>query len=197
MYQNLTMAMQSVLGVVKMFMRLVLLKPTDNTDESEKALVGNTILVAQPSPEMIAAELPPTEAEQAQYFNVVYGAGASEHAASKLNKKKALTIDRKQYLECARIRAECCPLFADMHINAIEAEKRLPSLVYPTESCEERWRWSRCSILNPGSVDPQRTERLSVQTGSRPRQMMWSPTPTRHIRMKPAQILGAAEHRMH
>ena len=65
MYQNLTMAMQSVLGVVKMFMRLVLLKPTDNTDESEKALVGNTILVAQPSPEMIAAELPPTEAEQA------------------------------------------------------------------------------------------------------------------------------------
>ena len=114
-----------------MFMRLVLLKPTDNTDESEKALVGNTILVAQPSPEMIAAELPPTEAEQAQYFNVVYGAGASEHASIKLNKKKALTIDRKQYLECARIRAERCPLFADMHINAIEAERRLPESGVP------------------------------------------------------------------
>ena len=51
-------------------------------------LVGNTIPVAQPSPEMIAAELPPTESEQVSYFNVVYGGGASEHAASKLNKKE-------------------------------------------------------------------------------------------------------------
>ena len=71
-----------------MLMRLVLLKPTDNSDDSEKALVGNTILVAQPSPEMIAAELPPTESEQVSYFNVVYGGGDSEHAASKLNKKE-------------------------------------------------------------------------------------------------------------
>ena len=102
-YQNLTMAQKSLLGLVKLIMRLVLLKPTDNTDESEKALVGNTILVAQPSPKMIAAELPPTEAEQTSYFNVVYGAGASEHASSKLGKKKALTIDRAEYLECARI----------------------------------------------------------------------------------------------
>ena len=82
------MAMKSLLGLVKLIMRMVLLKPTDNTDESEKALVGNTILVAQPSPAMIAAELPPTEAEQADYFNVVYGAGASEHASSKLGKKE-------------------------------------------------------------------------------------------------------------
>ena len=69
-------------------MRLVLLKPTDNTDDSEKALVGNTILVAMPSPEMITAELPPTESAQASYFNVVYGAGAAQHAAGKLNKTR-------------------------------------------------------------------------------------------------------------
>ena len=87
MYQNLSMATQNLLGLGKFIMRLVLLKPTDNTDESEKALVGNTILVAQPSPEMIAAELPPTDAEQAAYFNVVYGAGASEHVSSKLKRK--------------------------------------------------------------------------------------------------------------
>ena len=125
-YQNLSMAMKSLLGLVKLIMRMVLLKPTDNTEESEKALVGNTILVAQPSPAMIAAELPPTEAEQATYFNVVYGAGASEHASSKLNKKKALTIERQEYLECARIRAERCPLFADHIINVAEADNRLP-----------------------------------------------------------------------
>ena len=67
-YQNLTVAQKSLLGLVKLIMRMVLLKPTDNTDESEKALVGNKILVAQPSSEMIAAELPPTEAEQASYL---------------------------------------------------------------------------------------------------------------------------------
>ena len=75
-----------------------MLKPTDSTDESENTLVGNTILVAQPSPEMIAAELPPTEAEQTSYFHVVYGAGTSEHASSKLSKKRALAMDRQSNL---------------------------------------------------------------------------------------------------
>ena len=69
-FQNLSMAQKSLLSLVKLIMRMALLKPTDNTDESEKALVGNTILVAQPSPAMIAAELPPTETEQEAYFNV-------------------------------------------------------------------------------------------------------------------------------
>ena len=67
-----------------------------------------------------------TEAAQASYFNVVHGAGASEHASSKLGKKKALTIDRQEYLECVRIRAERCPLFADHKINVAEANNRLP-----------------------------------------------------------------------
>ena len=81
------MATKSFLCLVKLIMRMVLLKPTDNTDESEKALVGNTILVAQPSPGMIAAELPPTQAEQASYFNDVYEAGTLKHASGKLDKK--------------------------------------------------------------------------------------------------------------
>ena len=85
--------MKSILGLGKLIRRMVLLKAMDNTDDSEKAMVGNTILVAQPSPEMIAAELPPTEAVQTKYFNVVYAAGAAEHGSNNLSKKKALTID--------------------------------------------------------------------------------------------------------
>ena len=96
-YQNLTMAMKSILGLGKLICRMVLLKPMDNTDDSEKALVGNTILVAQPSPEIIAAELPPTETEQTKYFNVVYAAGAAEHGSSNLSKKKALTVPSSRY----------------------------------------------------------------------------------------------------
>ena len=76
------MACKSLLGLGKLNMRMVLLKPTDNTDAAEKAIVGNTILVAQPSPDIIASELPPTKEQQAQYFNVVYATGASEHGSN-------------------------------------------------------------------------------------------------------------------
>ena len=65
------MVCKSILGLGILNKRMVLLKPTDKTDESEKAIVGNTILVAKPSPELIAAELPPTESEQTQYFNTI------------------------------------------------------------------------------------------------------------------------------
>merc|ERR1712020_162621 len=44
-YQNLPMAAKTLLGRGKLIARTVLLKPMDSTDDSEKALVGNTILV--------------------------------------------------------------------------------------------------------------------------------------------------------
>ena len=112
-------------------MRMVLLKPNDNTDESEKAIVGNTILVAQPSPQLIAAQLPPTEAEQALYFNVVYGTDRAVQGSNKLAKKKALIVDQKEYLERATLRSERCPLFADVPINTDAAQERLPETGVP------------------------------------------------------------------
>ena len=74
-YQNLNMSTRTLLGLGRSVMRMVLLKPHDDSDATEKALVGNTILAAQPAPKLIAAQLPPTEAEQASYFNVIYGCG--------------------------------------------------------------------------------------------------------------------------
>ena len=112
-------------------MRMVLLKPNDNTDESEKALVGNTILVAQPSPQLIAAQLPPTATEQASYFNVMYGSGTAEQDSGKLGRKKALIVDREEYLECARIRSERCPLFAAVPISTDAAQEHLPTVGVP------------------------------------------------------------------
>ena len=47
-YQNLSIDTQSLLGLGKLIARMVLLKPRDDTDDCERALVGNTILVAQP-----------------------------------------------------------------------------------------------------------------------------------------------------
>ena len=92
------MATTSLLGLGNIFMRMVMVKPTDNTDESEKAFVGNAILVAQPTPETIASELQPTEAEQSSYFNGMYGSSSNQ---AMLGNSKALTIDRQEYLEIA------------------------------------------------------------------------------------------------
>ena len=125
------MATKQLLGKGKLITRMVLLKPIDSTDENEKAIVGNTILVAQPSPELIAAELPPTEAEQSQYFNVLYASGAAEHGSSFLRRKRALTIDRQEYLECAQIRKDRCPLFTDTTINDGAAAERFPEAGVP------------------------------------------------------------------
>ena len=122
LYKDLTMATRTLLGLGRAIMRLVLLKPRDKTDEVEKGLVGNTILVAQPAPQQIIATLPPSEAEQVSYFNVVYNTGREE-----LQKKAALTANRAQYLACARIRAERCPLFETISIDEAKAEAHLPA----------------------------------------------------------------------
>ena len=50
------MAIRSFQGLGKLIMRMVLLKPQNDEDESEIAIVGN---IAQSSPQLIAAQLPP------------------------------------------------------------------------------------------------------------------------------------------
>ena len=83
------MATRTLLGLGRAVMRLVLLKPRDKTDEAEKGFVGNTILVAQPTPQQIALTLPLSEEEQVSYFHVVYSSGREE-----LAKKAALRVNR-------------------------------------------------------------------------------------------------------
>ena len=87
--------------------------------------------MAQPLPEMITAEPPPTEIDQTKYFNVVYAVGSAEHGSSNLSEKKALTVDRQEYLRCAQIRKQVCPLFADKPINIVAAGQRLPETGVP------------------------------------------------------------------
>lgn len=120
------MATRTLLGLGRAVMRLVLLKPRDKTDEAEKGLVGNTILVAQPAPLQIISTLPPSEAEQVSYFNVVYNTGRDE-----LSKKAALSVNRALYLECARVRAARCSVFASVVIDEAKAQAHLPEQGVP------------------------------------------------------------------
>ena len=125
MYQHLSTATEDLLGLGKLISRMVLLKPSDGTEESELAMVGNQIMVAMPRPEVIAEALPPTEAQQASYFNVLYGAGGAENAENKFSAKKALVVNRDEYLECARLRQSRCPLFSKVPISSQRASEQL------------------------------------------------------------------------
>ena len=120
LYKDLSLATRSFLGIGRLLMRLVLLKPKGQADETEKALVGNTILVSQATPQQVCSELPPSPAEQADYFNVVYS-GAPE----RVSKENAFRVDRAQYMECVRLRAERCPLFASFPVNEAKAKDAL------------------------------------------------------------------------
>ena len=116
-FKGLSLATRSFLGIGRMLMRLILLKPKGQADETEKALVGNTILVSQANPQQICSALPPSAEEQAEYFNVVYS-GASERVTT----EKAFRVDRAQYMECVRLRAQRCPLFAQYPVDGSKAQ---------------------------------------------------------------------------
>ena len=65
--------------------------------------------------------------------NTLYAGGAAEHGSrTPLGRKKALLVNREEYLECAQIRKERCPLFADTRINIDDAGARLPATGVPS-----------------------------------------------------------------
>ena len=63
LYDDLSIAMQALLGLAIMVCRLIVLRYSENMDDQEKGLVGNTILLAQPPSEEIIQKLPPPDAE--------------------------------------------------------------------------------------------------------------------------------------
>ena len=54
------------------------------------------------------------------YCNTTYGCKASA-----MNEKKALHINRVEYLECARLRTQRCPFFANVEVDEVRAQSDL------------------------------------------------------------------------
>ena len=88
--------------------------------------MGNTILVAQPAPELIAAELPPAEIQQSQNIDVLCAGGATEHCPTMLQKKEGIGHGQAMVFGLRAGPDRGCPLFAHTPINANAAEERLP-----------------------------------------------------------------------
>ena len=77
---GLNSGMRKLSGRGRCLARLLVLRHKATEEEEEKALVGNTIMLAQPRSSKILAELPPSEEEQLPFFNVVFSRSKSQIA---------------------------------------------------------------------------------------------------------------------
>ncbi len=90
------------------------------------AFTGNTILLAQPSAGTAIEELPPPIDALVDTVTIAFAKSAAH-----LERATYLTVDRRNYLACARLRQKVCPTFQHVRISEPLADTRLPALGVP------------------------------------------------------------------
>ena len=77
--------------------------------------MGNTILLAKPTPERLLEVLPPAEADVGRSISVCFNC---QHVTrAQVGAQKALAVDPDLYVRCARLRQEARPVFADISLG--------------------------------------------------------------------------------
>ena len=83
-----------------------------NPAEAGQGLMGNVILLAQPSTGEVQSVLPPAAAAMTDRLAVIFTTTLSE-----VKRAKPLQVSRSEYLECALLRQKLCYCFADTLIT--------------------------------------------------------------------------------
>ena len=78
----------------------------------ERALTGNTILLAQPTGDVPLLELPPPKDALTGTLNVIFTRSVDE-----LQLAHGAVVDRAKCTQLVTDRKECCPVFKDVKIN--------------------------------------------------------------------------------
>jgi hypothetical protein len=74
--------------------------------------LGNSILLAQPTPGQIAAVLPPSDEQMSDKMIVIFTTERSD-----VRRATHLVVARKLYVACAQLRREVCYAFADVELG--------------------------------------------------------------------------------
>ena len=104
LYCDLSIAMKSLLGLAIMVCRMIALRYSEHEEDQEKGFVGNTILLAQPSPEEVIQKLPPADAEVSKYLSVCFN--NKTMTKEDVCKHRALETDPQQYIKCIELRKQ-------------------------------------------------------------------------------------------
>ena len=161
LYRDLSIATESLLGLAIMVCRLIVLRYTDSPDEQEKGFVGNTILLAQPKPEEIMRALPPSEADISKYMSVCFNSDTVSRA--QLGSQKALTVDPAEYIRCARLRRQVCPVFADVTIDEERVCQQWPQPCVPPGIAEGAQAMDTLHTFTPNLDGPASMRAASCQ----------------------------------
>ena len=99
-FRDLSVAMRLLQGLGRPLLRLIALQYSENEEDQEKGLVGNTILLAQPKPQEVLAKLPPAADGINEYFSVVFNTSTgSAMSRDDVSKQKAFVVDREKYFK--------------------------------------------------------------------------------------------------
>ena len=147
LFYNLSIAMQSLLGLAIMVCRLIVLRYSEHSDDQEKGFVGNTILLTQPRPEEIMQKLPPPDAEISKYLSVCFN--NQTMTAADVGKHRALEIDTERYIRCAEYRKKVCPVFTGVEIDAEQVRTQWPERAVPTAITQSAIGMDTLHTFNP------------------------------------------------
>ena len=153
LYQGLSDAMRMLLGRGRPYYRKLILGHGDPTDK-QAALVGNSILLAQPTTGEIQATLPPPADSIGDRMVVIFTTSRGD-----VQKAKQLFVSREQYLQCARLRQAVCYAYADVKVDAERATILLPENGVPEVFVQEACHMSEARFFKP-NLDGPASERL-------------------------------------
>ena len=153
LYQGLSDAMRMLLGRGRPYYRKLILGHGDPTDK-QAALVGNSILLAQPSTGEIQDTLPPPADSIGDRMVVIFTTSRGD-----VKKAKQLFVSREQYLQCARLRQTVCYAYADVKVDEEMATILLPENGVPEVFVQEACHMSEARFFKP-NLDGPASERL-------------------------------------
>ena len=113
------------------------------------ALLGNTVLLAQPTTGAIQKQMPPPCETVADGLAVMFTTSRED-----VKKAKVLQVSRSQYLECANLRKNVCYAFCDARVDEQHANELLPEAGVPEMFVEEAVHMTRLIISRRPWMDP-------------------------------------------
>ena len=140
--------MQMLLSRGRPFFRKIVLGKGD-PDEVSGGLVGNTILLAQPTPGAIHKQMPPPAETFCDGLSVIFTTARED-----VSKAKPLYVSRRTYLECARLRQRVCYAFASAEISERAAEEALPEQGVPEIIIREAIHLQEARLFEPTMDGP-------------------------------------------
>ena len=130
-----------------MYRKMILGK--GNPSDSSAAIVGNHILLEQPTTGEIQAVLPPPPKQMSDRLSVLFTTSEQEVSSA-----KPLWVSRQKYLRCARLRQKVCYAFADVVVFEENARVALPDDGVPETLLQKAVEMSEPAEIQPSMDGP-------------------------------------------